>query len=46
MNIAIGKARTSWDQKVQQRAERAAVLAAQAKLDDEIRTQKRVRAPV
>ena len=42
-NIAVGKVRTSWDQKLQQRAERAAVLAAQKKIDDEIRTQKRVR---
>ena len=42
-NIAVGKIRTSWDQKLQERAERASVLAAQAKLDEEIRTQKRVR---
>ncbi|KAL1503676.1 hypothetical protein AB1Y20_012149 [Prymnesium parvum] len=40
-SIVIGKERASWDQKLQKRAERSAVLAAQAKLDEEIRTQKR-----
>ena len=42
-NIAVGKIRSSWDQRLQQRAERAAVLAAQKAVDEEIRTQKRVR---
>uniref|UniRef100_A0A7S3APR3 Coiled-coil domain-containing protein 86 n=1 Tax=Haptolina ericina TaxID=156174 RepID=A0A7S3APR3_9EUKA len=40
-NIAVGKIRSSWDQRLQQRAERAAVLAAQKAVDEEIRTQKR-----
>ena len=40
--IAVGKIRSSWDVRLQQRAERAAVLAAQKAVDDLIKTTKRV----
>ena len=35
--------RDSWEKRLQQRAERTAVLAAQKEMDDEIRKEKRVR---